>query len=119
MGSIGGGFNRNNDHEESFQDWIDDGIVEAVTPDMWQAPWRNIAGHRITVSDAYKPIPTLKLNWRWWLAEIPNRILARWAIKQTNLRDQAGEVYVNTSRLSYGTDIHRRIEEQYRETGPE
>jgi hypothetical protein len=55
-------------------------ILEAIIRNnalIWSPPLRSIrTGHRIALA-GYQPVETRKLGWRWWLAEIPMRILAR------------------------------------------
>jgi hypothetical protein len=80
-----------NPHVESFNDdWQADA--------MWCPPLRSIkTGHRVSIGN-YTPIETRRLNWRWWLAEIPMRILARHMAKVTSIRDRSGEAYISDGR---------------------
>jgi hypothetical protein len=82
-----------NPHVESFKEWIDEDI-EQVGDALWMPPMRNTkTGHRVSVGP-YKPIGTRHLNWRWWLAEIPMRMLARHMNNAAPGKDTLGEEYI-------------------------
>lgn len=45
---------------------------------VWTPPPRSvITGHRVPSAAHIRPVPTWRLNWRWWLAEWPMRSLAK------------------------------------------
>lgn len=105
---------------------------------MWVPPPRNVkTGHRVSIGP-YKPVSTRFLNWRWWLAEYPMRMLARYAAKAESVKEMQGEEYVGTLHnhseltldpswerkdysldIAYGTAIHEQIERHYRDMTPD
>jgi len=68
---------------------------QRVEDKIWYPPGRStVTGHRISIGN-YKPIRTSKLGWRWWLAEIPMRILARSMVSNSLTPEQVtGEEYL-------------------------
>lgn len=82
-------------HQESFPEEFRK-EAEGYVVTLWMPPPRGANGHRVAISDSFKPVAIRYLNWRWWLAEIPMRILARHAIKQERDRDRQGEEYIGS-----------------------
>jgi hypothetical protein len=65
-----------------------------VDDDIWIPPPRSMrTGHRVAIGP-YKPIATKYMNWRWWLAEYPMRILARYMARIEDDRELRGEEYI-------------------------
>jgi hypothetical protein len=95
---------------EEYRQRIQDGVpltdiqrdIIADTLDhLWMPPTRDRTGHRVSVGN-WKPIATRHLNWRWWLAEYPMRILARWAIRQESDARVRGERYHEVTDCDFG-----------------
>ena len=106
-------------HIESFKEWQGEDIVP-VNKSSWTPPSRNQEGHRIASSLGYVPIETHKLPWRWKLAEIPMRLLARWAMKQDDIKLITGEEPADFKPpLNIGTEMHRQIGQYYADMPPD
>jgi hypothetical protein len=102
-------------HVESFQEWIDENIEPANNIHvMWRPPPRCLTcgGHRVSIVKGKRPIATHKL-WFWvWLAEYPMRWLAR------SLREMDPNTWTmeeDIPGIQFGTDIHARLEQYYRD----
>ena len=68
-------------------------IMKIDDDTMWIPPARSmVTGHRVSIGP-YKPVATYDLNWRWWLAEIPMRMLAKHVAKAESTRGKQGEEY--------------------------
>ena len=80
-------------HAESFGEWHDE-IIEPTGECIWIPPPRNLATGKRTSIGPYRPIATRYLNWRWWLAELPMRWLARHMAKVDSVKERQGEEYI-------------------------
>jgi len=98
------------DHQEEYQRRIEEGVplteiqqdvMSDILDNLWMPPTRDATGKRVSVGN-WKPVATRHLNWRWWLAEYPMRILARWAIRQDSDKRVRGEQYHEVTGCDFG-----------------
>jgi hypothetical protein len=66
---------------------------------IWYPPPRLIStGHRVSEGLGWRPIETRKLPWRWWLAELPMRWLARSMLRDTTIANRTGLAQTGSPR---------------------
>lgn len=78
-------------HAESFNE---DPIPGQTGDRLWIPPPRSMSTGKRSSIGPYKPIATRYLNWRWWLAELPMRWLAKHVAKAENAKEMQGEEYI-------------------------